>query len=96
MTLTLTAVEVDAAREALRSEVRAFIPEALSKGTFVPDCDSWLVAPGRSCRDRLRDRARAPRARFWWAVERPDRRSDRLGAWCDGPLAARMKRMAAC
>jgi hypothetical protein len=36
MTLTLTAVEFDAAREALRSEVRAFIPEALSNGTFDP------------------------------------------------------------
>lgn len=59
MTLTLTAVEFDAAREALRSEVRAFIPEALSNGTFDPDCDSWLVALGRSCRDGLRDGARA-------------------------------------
>jgi hypothetical protein len=40
MTLTLAAMEVDAAREAFRSEVRASVAEALSKGRFVPDCDS--------------------------------------------------------
>jgi alkylation response protein AidB-like acyl-CoA dehydrogenase len=43
MTLTLTAVQVDAAMETLRAEVRAFIAEALRTGRFVPDCDSWLV-----------------------------------------------------
>jgi alkylation response protein AidB-like acyl-CoA dehydrogenase len=43
MTLTLGAVDVDAAMETLRSEVRAFIAEAVSMGRFVPDCDSWLV-----------------------------------------------------
>jgi len=43
MTLTLAAVDVDAARETLRSEVRAFISEAIGAGRFVPDCDSWLT-----------------------------------------------------
>lgn len=40
MTLMLAAVEVDAAREALRSEVRASVAEALNKGGFIPDWDS--------------------------------------------------------
>ncbi|MDP1737149.1 MAG: acyl-CoA dehydrogenase family protein [Caulobacter sp.] len=43
MTLALAAVDVDAAMDTLRSEVRAFIAEAVSAGRFVPDCDSWLA-----------------------------------------------------
>ena len=43
MTLNLAAVEGDAAREALRSEVRAFLVDAIASGRFVPDCDSWLT-----------------------------------------------------
>jgi acyl-CoA dehydrogenase len=36
-------IDRERAMETLRSEVRAFIAESLSKGRFVPDCDSWLV-----------------------------------------------------
>lgn len=43
MTLSLAAVEIDAARETLRSEVRAFLGDAIATGRFVPDCDSWLT-----------------------------------------------------
>jgi len=43
MTLTLAAVDVDAAMETLRSEVRGFIAESVTTGRFVPDCDSWLT-----------------------------------------------------
>lgn len=43
MTLTLAAVEIDAGREALRSEVRAYLADAIAAGRFIPDCDSWLT-----------------------------------------------------
>jgi alkylation response protein AidB-like acyl-CoA dehydrogenase len=39
----MAAVEVDASREALRMEVRAFLAQAIEAGRFVPDCDSWLT-----------------------------------------------------
>jgi acyl-CoA dehydrogenase len=43
MTLALQAIDLDLVTETLRTEVRAFIADAVIKGQFVPDCDSWLV-----------------------------------------------------
>jgi len=43
MALTLSVVELDPATETLRAEVREFISDALARGRFVADCDSWLV-----------------------------------------------------
>lgn len=43
MTLTLAAVEADASREMLRSEVRTFLADQIASRRFIPDCDSWLT-----------------------------------------------------
>ena len=43
MTLSLPVVELDAATEKLRADVRDFLSDALKREKFVPGCDSWLA-----------------------------------------------------